>query len=78
MQKDHKAGLKNVNWNSSHRSSELSYSRPPVVVSSSSFKRYDLEDREIPSNTISLASIVGLSRFLPAGLKFSGRRKDQE
>jgi len=76
MRKDHKANPKSVNWKSSQRGSELNYSGTPVVISSSSFKRYDLADREIPNNTISLSSIASLGRFLPAGLKFSSRRKE--
>ena len=73
MQKDHKTGPKSVQWKSGQQTSELDYSRPPIVVSSSSFKRYDLEDKELPNNSISLAAIAG--RFIPAGLKLSTRRR---
>jgi hypothetical protein len=73
MQKDHKNGPKGVHWKAGQSHSELDYSRPPIVISSSSFKRYDLEEREIPSNTISLAAIAG--RFIPAGLKLAHRKR---
>jgi len=77
MQRNHKAGPKNVHLKAGHSASELNYSRPPVVISSSSFKRYDLEERETSNKIISLSAIAGLGRFLPVGLKFSPRRKIQ-
>ena len=72
MSKLQKTGPSSIPWKSANFQSELDYSRPPVVISSASFKRYDLEDREIPNNTVSLSSIAG--RFIPSGLKFSSKK----
>lgn len=66
MGKTHKAGVK-VGWMGGYHHSELELSRPPVVISSASFKRYDLEDRRIVNNTVSLSSIAG--RFIPRSIK---------
>ena len=75
MQKNYKASSKGVNFKAGQRHSELNFSRTPVVISSSSFKRYDLEDKVIPNNSISLATIASLGRFLPFGLKFKPLRR---
>ena len=78
MRKGHKIGPKGVNLSSGHRPVELNFSNSPVVISSASFKRYDLEERSIANNSsVSLASIVGLGRFIPSSLKPSARRKEQ-
>lgn len=74
MQKDPKVGHKGVQWKAGHRSPELNYSRTPVIVSSASFKRYELEEKAISSDSISLASIAKLGRFLPSALGFKFRR----
>ena len=75
--KNLKGGQNSVDWQSGQRLLNINYSRTPVVISSASFKRYDLNDKEFHSKTISLAPIAGLARFIPAGLRFSPRRKDQ-
>lgn len=75
MQKNYKAGAKAINLKSGQRASELNLSRSPVVISSSSFKRYNLEEKAVTRNTISLASIANLGRFLPFGLNLRQIRR---
>jgi hypothetical protein len=69
MRKDQKTDLQT--W---QKRSDFGSSRPPVVLSSSSFKRYDLENRPLPANEMSFSAFSSFAKFILRPIKNSKNR----